>query len=476
MTTPEERHGEACQISREELDALLHNRGFRNILNRLQIGISLIDREGRILFFNRAIYRIYGLDADRSFEGTDIRDLFLTAPYSEEVLSLGVVRNKLSVAINGTHGISCRIPLLDNQGEVVACLAENIGGSAFPQQLQELQRLLGELRQILQGKQRRKPVNELLHDIGDIVGEDPRMRRIKANCLRFARADDPVLILGESGTGKELTAHALHKSSPRAEGPFVSVNCAALPGSLIEAELFGYREGAFTGSRSGGLKGKFELANEGTIFLDEIAELSLPHQAMLLRVLDSGEIQKIGHQSPEFSNFRLITATNGDIRALCQAGRFRRDLYHRISTLELELPPLRQRRGDIPLLAEHLLRRQAGDRTEPVRLDAEVLRLLMEDAWEGNIRELKNVLTYALRSLDDNEQLIRIEHLPDHFVARAQTVAKLVDPAVPLTNSEAKAIHDALVQTAFNKTNAAKQLGISRSQLYKRMRRLGMTV
>ena len=295
---------------------------------------------------------------------------------------------------------------------------------------------------------------------------------------------EPILLFGESGTGKELIAQALHSASPRSSKPFVTVNCAALPHDLMESELFGYESGAFTGAKSGGMKGKFELANTGTIFLDEISELPLTMQAKLLRVLESGEIQKIAHIGRLHSDFRLIAATNKNLAHLVNEGLFREDLYHRLNILELSVPPLRERTSDIPLLTRHFIERSLGHKhARTIQISNELYQVFSLYPWRGNIRELKNVLTFAIYSLEGGGNVLTLNHLPERFLQELRNVrSKTADEGVVEEQDLAKAgalaerkvLLAVLASTKYNKTLAASVLGISRNKLYKKMRDLGL--
>jgi transcriptional regulator with PAS, ATPase and Fis domain len=261
----------------------------------------------------------------------------------------------------------------------------------------------------------------------------------------------------------------------------------------MESELFGYAAGAFTGAGAGGMKGKFELADGGSIFLDEIGELPLPMQAKLLRVLETGEIQKLAHPGRLHSDFRLIAATNKNLTKNVEEGTFREDLYHRLSILELVVPPLREHVGDIPLLAGHFIEQSAGHkRAQEIRIDNELYRLFRLYPWRGNVRELKNVLTYALYSLGDEGDVLTLGHLPERFLQEFRRAFRNEGveapeeaagrPFFPVNEtlasagarSERQALQAALKRTEYNKTLAARVLGISRNKLYKKMRELGL--
>ncbi len=248
----------------------------------------------------------------------------------------------------------------------------------------------------------------------DLIGLSESMQRVYEAVRRVAGSTSTVLIRGESGTGKELVARAIVSMSPRADKPFISLNCAALPDNLIEAELFGHEKGAFTDARNS-RAGHIEMADGGTLFLDEIATLGLPLQSKLLRVLEDRAVQRIGGKSPKKIDFRLITATNEQLEEMVQAGRFREDLYYRIHVVPIVLPALRERQGDIPLLVDHFLRRySAANGVAPKRVEPEVMAILEEDAWPGNVRELENLVQRLVLMVDG--PVIKVNHLPQRIL------------------------------------------------------------
>jgi transcriptional regulator with PAS, ATPase and Fis domain len=312
--------------------------------------------------------------------------------------------------------------------------------------------------------------------IPGMVGRDPKMLELAASIMELADEDVPVLILGESGTGKELVASAIHREGSRATKNFVAINCGAIPDTLLETELFGHVKGSFTGAHRD-KKGRFELADGGTIFLDEIGELSLAMQVKLLRVLQEGTFEKVGGETPCRVDVRLISATNKDLKQEVKANRFREDLYYRISVVPLEIPPLRERLADIPLLVEHILddeARRSDRRRDPARaprkvsVSRETLALLLAHRWPGNIRELQNVLRFALIKCKGN--LIRPEHLPPSFVAPVcdSRRAKGRKPKISAESAER-----ALKQAGGHPGEAARRLNVSRATFYRHLPRKG---
>ncbi|MBF0454901.1 MAG: sigma 54-interacting transcriptional regulator [Magnetococcales bacterium] len=317
--------------------------------------------------------------------------------------------------------------------------------------------------------------------LGNMVGHSPVMRELFRNIVRAAMSSATVLIQGESGTGKELVAKALHDNSSRAKGPYIRVHCASFPDNLLESELFGYVKGAFTGAQSDRM-GRFEAAHGGTILLDEIGEISLTTQVKLLRVLQEKEVERLGENSPRKIDVRVVAATNRGLQSMVQEGTFREDLYYRLNVLPLETPSLRERSGDIPVLAQVLLEEMAQRYgREGVSLSREAIALLESYHWPGNVRELSNVLEYALVHSVGRE--IFNQHFPDKMVnkmpkaldEKAETGQKTVGYyRKPIGESEKDLILRVLQSVKGNKVQAAKQLNMSRTTLWKRLRDYGL--
>jgi DNA-binding NtrC family response regulator len=276
----------------------------------------------------------------------------------------------------------------------------------------------------------------------------------------LAVSDYPVHITGETGTGKELVAAAIHNESPRAGGPFVPVNCGALPEGLLESELFGHVKGAFSGAIRD-KKGRFELADGGTLFLDEVSELPRHMQVKLLRVLQSGTFERVGGEKTISVDARIISATNRDLRREMERQNFREDLYYRLSVVPIRIPALRERKNDIPLLAAHFLKQAVEQGRKAVRLSEDALSLMMDYSWPGNVRELQNAIHFALvksRGLN-----IEAEHLPLE-IKEAACAAVKPGPAPRLTSD---AVTAAIREAGGNKSKAAKLLGVGRATLYR---------
>ncbi len=312
---------------------------------------------------------------------------------------------------------------------------------------------------------------EPVAELGGMITRDLRMRALFDTIRLAAPSGVNILVQGENGTGKELVATALHDLSPRAAGPFVKVNCAAIPAGLLESELFGHERGAFTGAVAG-RKGLFEQSNRGSILLDEIGEMPLALQAKLLRVLQEREIRPVGSTTPVKADFRLICATNVDVSQAVADGRLRQDLYFRLNTIALQIPPLRERTGDIALLAPRFLRRFAAAYGRPVeRFTDHALRVLEEYAWPGNVRELEHVVERAVilaagSRIDAGDLPATLRQLP------VRTAGQVSVPAgCSLEEVERLAILQTLELTDWNKRQAAKLLGIHRPTLYNKLRK-----
>lgn len=316
-----------------------------------------------------------------------------------------------------------------------------------------------------------------------LVGQAPAFNAALSAVQRVAPSMLPVLLLGESGTGKELFARAVHEASPRAHGPFVVVDCSGLTESLFESELFGYEKGAFTGAHAR-KPGLVETAKGGTLFLDEMGDVPLSMQVKLLRLIESGTFRRVGGLETHRSDFRLVAATHKPLQQMVADGRFRQDLYYRISAFPIELPPLRQRISDIPLLAESFLQRGASGPPRMV-VDAAALARLQAHAWPGNIRELRNVLERARLFADDG--VIRAEHLPPALIGPASTPAlpaasatvsgaEPVAPGLPgrRAGTDDASLRHLLANTQGTRKELARQLGWSERTLYRRLKLLGL--
>jgi transcriptional regulator with PAS, ATPase and Fis domain len=330
------------------------------------------------------------------------------------------------------------------------------------------------------------------YTFASIVGAGAAITAAKEEAERASRTDSTVLLRGETGTGKELFAHAIHAAGSRRAGPFIKLNCAAVPAELLESELFGYEEGAFTGARRGGKPGKFELAAGGTLFLDEIGDMPLPMQAKLLRVLQEKEVDRVGGTGSRRVDLRLIAATGRNLEEMVGQGTFRADLYYRVNVIPVRIPPLREHPEDLEAIAEAFLARLSADTGEPIRrLSAEILDLLRAYPWPGNVRELQNGIERAVAM--SPREVLRPEHFPAHLLRFAHGARKGTAPgsaeaggeegwakapgslASVKADAERSAILSALAAAGGNRTRAAELLRIHRVKLHEKIKRYGIT-
>lgn len=323
-----------------------------------------------------------------------------------------------TAAKDGVYGVAYRIPLLNAGGDLQGVLAEVVTAGYDRKNVAELMKLIQDLQKktyYYEWETRNQPKE--LHSFERIVGESIPMRKLKAMGVRFATAGSPYSFSGKAGPARSLSLRPAQGKRTGAETVCGRPIAPALPQELIESELFGYGPGAFSGSKSGGMKGKFEQAEAGTVFLDEIGELPLHMQSKLLRVLESGEIQKLGSSGTTYVDFRLIAATNRNLEQMVADGTFREDLFHRLSVLELHIPPLRNHAEDIPHLIRCFLEEMIGfKQAHALEVSERVMGLFRNYTWPGNIRELKNLLASTLYAIEEQETIIDLQHLPGAFL------------------------------------------------------------
>ena len=382
------------------------------------------------------------------------------------VVKTGVPETGETQDIHGEKMIATRIPIRKN-GMVIGAY-----GRVLVRNTRELHMLHDKLSSIEMElnmyKRTFEKINTAKYTVDDIIGDCSIMQDLKDSVRKVAKTNSNVLIMGESGTGKELFAHSIHAGSMRRKAPFVCVNCGSIPEQLIESELFGYEEGAFTGARKGGKIGLFPAAHGGTIFLDEIGELPLPMQVRLLRVLQDREIQRVGSNVREKVNVRVVAATNRNLYQMVKKGEFRSDLYYRLNVVTLHLPLLRERKEDLPLLIQMILSKiSKKESLGAIEISREAMDHLLRYDWPGNVRELENVLERAINFTDAGEK-IKAKNLPERITGSmvSQTVMPLKEL---MENTEKDAIKDALLRCRNCKAKAASELGISRTTLYEKM-------
>ncbi len=428
------------------------------MLNRIAEGVFMVDADRHITFFNRAAERITGFPAKEAL-GRPCQDVFRADVCGDRCILDEVRRTGESITDR-------RVKILDRSGRTLtvcvnAGALRDSGG-----------RYLGGIetfRDVSNEEDLRRRI-EQSYTFQDIVSRHPRMHEMFAILPDVAVSRVPVLIEGESGTGKELLARAIHDLSEHNKGRFLAVNCGALPDALLEAELFGYRKGAFTDAKTD-RPGRFDAASGGTLFLDEIGNISAAMQVRLLRVLQEKSFEPLGSTETVQSDARIISATNRSLTDLVRDGTFRQDLYYRLNVMRLELPPLRDRRCDIPLLVEHFRRRLNAETGKHVeRIAPEVYDALMRHDYPGNIRELENIMQHAFVLCRGEE--IKVSHLPPELAAT--TGSRHAVRPLTLKDLEKQAIQEALHDHANNRSAAARQLGIDPSSLYRKMHRYGI--
>jgi PAS domain S-box-containing protein len=427
----------------------------------------IVDKDGRLIFYSPANEAITGVKAEEAL-GRHVTEVIENTRL-HIVCKTGIAEIGAQQTIRGELYFVERIPIRAASGEVIGAL-----GMLMAADLNLFRQISSNLAEH-ESKNRslgRRGINifKSQYTFADILGKSWRMSAAKELASRSAKTEAPVLIVGESGTGKELFAHAIHWASARCHGPLVRINCGAIPEELLESELFGYDEGAFTGARKGGKKGKFEIAHGGTIFLDEIGDLPMRLQSKLLRVLEEKVVDPLGGTRPLSIDFRLITATNKALREFVARGEFREDLYHRLSAIVIKIPPLRERLEDIdelvvsylPILSKSLNIRVRG-------IDGEAMDCLKTRPWNGNVRELLNVLGMAM--INGEGDVIRASHImPEEPIAGAGPEPPEVGGHQRTRQVRREEITSAIDKTYGNKKRAAAMLRIHRSTLYRKLR------
>jgi len=430
----------------------------RIILDSIADGVFTVDLTRRITTFNKAAERITGIPRDEA-----------VGRLCSDVLSADLCGDGCTLRLTMRRGISVRnmavyimradqkrIPISVSSNALLDAGGKVIGGMVTFRDLSDVHELRKELR--------RK------HSFGDIISKNEKMAKIFSILPQIAESDSTVMILGASGTGKELIARAIHNNSPKRAGPFVTVNCGAIPETLCESELFGYKAGAFTDARKD-KPGRFALARNGTIFLDEIGDIPPALQVKLLRVLESRIYEPLGSTWGVSTNARVITATHRDIETLVWQGKFREDLYYRINVMKLFLPPLEERREDIPLLVDHFVSRFNRLKGREINgLAQDAMAVLMLHPWPGNVRELENAIEHAFVLCPEN--LIQMRYLPQHLIPKDRSM--LLPTGLTLREIEKRAIQEALERNRWRKVATARELGIDNNTLRRKIQRLGI--
>ncbi len=431
------------------VDILSTRENLARVLDNLKEGIIAHDLKRRIFFFNREAERVTGYHRDEVL-GKDCHDA-LGAPFC------------------GDHCSFChQVPEVNDSKEyTVKYISRNgmpkileLCATLMKDHLQQPVGVLASFKDITELVELKKHA-EPIRGFENIVGRDIQMRKVFQQIEDVAEYDFPVHIFGETGTGKELVANAIHARSRCRSGPFVPINCGALPEGLIESELFGHVKGAFSGAIRD-KRGRFELADGGTLFLDEVAELSKPLQVKLLRFIQEGSFEKVGGEETLRVNVRLISATNQDLKEAVRKDKFREDLYYRLNVIPVHIPPLRNRKTDIPLLIEHFLNQVSHNgRNTPKKVSDPAMAKLLDYSWPGNVRELQNAIQFAIvrtsgSTIRENDLPLELRDLTCFPIKRG-----------PARKLEPTAVRRALIKSGGNKAKAAKALGVGRATLYR---------
>ncbi|WP_223543850.1 sigma-54 interaction domain-containing protein [Pseudomonas sp. BF-B-28] len=453
---------------------LLAIRSLFEIIEQSSEGTVIVDRDANIVWMNERYARRFGLPSAEVAIGKPCESV-IPGSLLREVVRTG---RPILLDMQDTSKeplVVMRLPIHDDAGVVIGAIGfalfdELRSLSPMLKRYMSMQEELASTRSLLRARQTR-------YNFAHFIGTSAASLEVKRRARRSASTESPVLLLGETGTGKELLAQAIHNASPRAHKAFVSINSAAIPESLLEAEFFGTAPGAFTGADRKGRAGKLQIAQGGTLFLDEIGDMPLPLQSKLLRVLQEKEFEPVGSNEVIQSNVRVIAATSTDLEAAIKRGEFRADLYYRLNVLPIQVPPLRDRLDDVPALSEAILEELRSQH----ELHHEALELLGQHAWPGNIRELRNVLERAALLSDDLRLTVAdIRGAIGTFIPVERVAPLTIEPLAHETFSVARErfdrqlIETTLAQCGGKVVDAAARLGLGRSTLYKKMAALGI--
>lgn len=452
---------------------------FNEILRLTDDGFIVIDTDGIVTdineqycdFLGHTQSEVVGHPITNIIQNTKMIDV-VQKRYSEE-LALHQYAPGDTKEHDNNFVLVSRSCVFDDQNQVVAGVAQ----VRFRlQALESAKRLMNQYAELDFYREEYQKSNNNRYSFEHIVGSGTRFLDSKRAGIKAAKTHFPVLLTGETGTGKEVFARAIHNNSPRASKPMISINCAAIPSELLESELFGYAEGAFTGAKKGGKKGKFQMASGGTIFLDEIGDMPLHMQAKILRALQECEVEPVGGSGPEPVDVRVISATRKDLTEMIARGEFREDLYYRLNVINIEMVPLRHRQGDILELANYFLAQLNQTYHQSIVLSSEVKHSLGNYQWPGNIRELDNVIKaayatcdgFSIDMIDLPARLVNLRKEDEQGLPGAQKLASMMD------TYERGIIKSTLRETGGNCQRAADELGIHRSALYKKMAKLNI--
>ncbi|USK38746.1 sigma 54-interacting transcriptional regulator [Cytobacillus firmus] len=446
------------------------------ILESAYEGIAVVDENGILQEFNEAYSRFTGITREDAI-GRHVTEV-IDNTHLHETVKTGIAERGVLQNIQGHDMVVHRIPLW-KEGRIAGAI-----GMLIFEGVTEVYKIYEKLQENQDAKPdlfTKKKENDSRVTLDQIIGTSEGITEVKRMARKAARTAATVLITGESGTGKEMFAKSIHHLSPFSTGPFISVNCGAIPEHLFESELFGYEEGAFTGAKKGGKPGKFELADNGTIFLDEIGEMPLVMQTKLLRVLQEKEAERVGGVKKYQINVRVIAATNRNLMQMVETGEFREDLYYRLNIIQLHIPPLRERKKDIPVLLVHYLKEICERYQVPGKLfTSEAVNAFVQHPWRGNIREMVNTVEQLVTLVDG--KVIDYHHLPEMLRKPEPTLQKVNRAAGSIEEAkllgsqrESEIILDALRRAGGNKSRAADLLGIHRTTLYQKLKKHRIT-
>mgnify|MGYP000849568913 FL=1 len=451
-----------------------------SVLENIAEAIQVVDCDGRVSFWNTGAEKMFGIAA-QEIVGCKLADYFPDDLLLKVISNMQCYQNVLTELDDGVYIVRNAVPVVFSDGAILGAVCTNLDVSHIRKLIDNLEKAQTKVRKL-----------ERIIGTQDLLGDEQfytvnqDTRHVLQQAKRVAVTDATVLIQGESGTGKEIMAQVIYNHSKRAKQPYIEINCSAIPENLFESEMFGYESGSFTGAHRAGKAGKFELANGGTLFLDEIGELPMDMQAKLLRVLQERRFYRVGGTTPITADVRIIAATNRNMAELVEQKLFRSDLYYRLSVVVLEIPPLRERKDDIPGLTRLFLRKLGMEYGRQIKgIDRAVMRMLEDYHWPGNVRQLQNLLeSVVILMEDDYVTPLSLEEAGVIDVLRGpgKTVVSHSQREVITTTQldnlmdhhEREAITKALQQTNYNKAKAAHILGIPRSTLYYKMKALNI--
>jgi len=455
-----------------------------DILEASHDGLFISDGDGNIVMVNSAWERICGIHRD-FVVGKNARDMVAQKFYTESSVMAAInARKKVTIMLEMTRGekigqkiMATAIPIWGEDGEIKRVVA-NIRDITEILYLKDLLEKTKQLNEIYAAELEQMRFQQLTRNC-DVIARSPETRRVLEMAAQVAKVDSTVLIIGESGAGKEVIANAIHRLSQRNEGPLIKINCGAIPENLLESELFGYDSGAFTGARKQGKPGMFELAEKGTLFLDEVGDISLNLQVKLLRALQDHSIMRVGGLKPVPVDARIVAATNRNLREMVASGAFREDLYYRLNVVSIEIPPLRERKEDIPLLVQYFLERINKRYQFNKRFSPAVVDQFLSYSWPGNIRELENVIERMLVMTEDEE--LHVRHLPAYIRNQALPLeGGMVVPANLPLHKAIEQVEKQLIEQALKKygstRKAAAALKLNQSTVVRKIKRYNIAV